>query len=105
MLRFWRGFALAVATVATVGAGAEVAFCALAGLWVLAALCGYLVLLGVVSAALVILSPVPVSWGVVASPPAQGEDHCPADEEFDGFVVDGDGYGDVRHVRNTSVAL
>lgn len=77
MLRFWRGFALAVATVATVGAGAEVAFCALAGLWVLAALCGYLVLLGVVSAALVILSPASVSWWVVASPPAQGEDHCP----------------------------
>jgi hypothetical protein len=46
---------LGFATLATVGAGAEVVFYALAGRWPAVALCGYLVMLGVASGAILLL--------------------------------------------------
>lgn len=52
----WAGrVVLGLATLATVGAGAEVMFYALAGEWAAAALCGYLVMLGLGSGALLLL--------------------------------------------------
>lgn len=82
----WLGrLALAVSTVAAVGAGAEVVYFSLAGRPVVALVCGYLMLVGLCSGALLLL---PVS-PVVAEEPGEEHDQGEADGEFDEFVVEG----------------
>lgn len=77
---------LAVATVATVGAGAEVVFYALAGRWLAAAGCGYLVLLGIASGWLLFVPPA-VPWGVSTEPPGQSQDQGERDGKLDELVI------------------
>lgn len=84
----WLGrLALVVSTVAAVGAGAEVVYFSLAGRPVVALVCGYLMLVGLCSGALLLL---PVSRGIVSSePPGEEHDQGEGDAELDEFVVEG----------------
>lgn len=97
----WLGrVALVVTTAAAVGAGAEVIYYGLAGRLVVALVCGYLMLVGMGSGALLLL---PVSGGPVASePPCEEYDHGEADGELDEFVVEGVGRQWDGHAGNTS---